>query len=144
MKKLLLLASWYLAWSFISSMFSSKKWKDLKKEIENNPWWCKSVFLDNFVETHKNLLNSLKDELNSEKNQKLLKDKKEKIDAMIRDFKEEGQELLKELKKWWEKSLSGIKTRLEDIYKEKKEKFDSMKSSWTKKIKEIKDNIASK
>lgn len=137
MKKLFYLAMWYLAWSAVSSLYSDKKWKDLKKDIkkasENGKHDPKMVLLENFIETHKNFFNDLKDIVDTKENRQYLKDKKEEVLDLIDRYKDDSEMMIDQLKWKWKKYMSEVSEKLEEFYKEKKKEWEEYLSSiWSK------------
>lgn len=139
MKKLAYLVMWYLAWSTVSSLYWTKKWKDLKKELKKakEEWVDDStkVFIDNFVETQKNFFNDLKNMFESTDWKKFIEDKKEQIFSLIDKYKEDSESLIDDLKKKWKNYAGKTLEKLEDFYKEKRKEWeDFIKSIWWKDI----------
>lgn len=137
MKKLFYLAMWYLAWSAVSSLYSDKKWKELKKDIkkasENGKHDPKMVLLENFIETHKNFFNDLKDIVDTKENRQYLKDKKEEVLDLIDRYKDDSEMMIDQLKWKWKKYISEVSEKLEEFYKEKKKEWEEYLSSiWSK------------
>ena len=64
-KKFLSLLAWYVLGWFVASIYSKKNPWDLEKELKKSQkaWeWELTVLINNFIETHENLLDSLKKE----------------------------------------------------------------------------------
>lgn len=136
MKKLFYIAMWYLAWSAVSSLYSSKKWKDLKKDMKkasqekDDP---KMVLFDNFVETHKNFFSDLKEMVDTEENRKYFKEKKEEVYDLIERYKNDSEWMIKELKWKGKNYIDEVSVKLEEFYKEKKKEWEEyLSSTWTK------------
>ncbi len=120
-RKIALLAAGYVAGNIVSSLYNSKKWKDLKKTAikakesgEND----KSVIINNIIDTHKNFFEDMKTML-SEDNQKLLDKKKVQILSVVDSFRSEWDKLIKEVGG----KTSSISTRVQDLYDEKKDEL---------------------
>lgn len=112
----------YLAWSFIGSIFSKKNSSELKSQANvcKTDWWCPNkVFFNNFIETQKDFLNTLKTKLLSNENKTFLEEKKEEVNSVIEEYKTKWEKLFAELKLKWEKYLKEIKENIE----EKKDDF---------------------
>ncbi len=104
LRKLILLLSWYIAWSVVSSLYSNKKWKDLKISLSKakNAWKNeKKLLLDNIIETQKNFIWDLERLFFTDENKKYITDKKEELVNIINNYKIEWEKLLKTLKEWW-------------------------------------------
>lgn len=112
----------YLAWSFIGSLFSKKNSSELKEQAKECKMWWKcnhKIYVDNFIETQKELLNTLKTKLFSSDSKKFLEEKKEEVNSVIEEYKSKWEKLFAELKLKWEKYLKEIKENIE----EKKDDF---------------------
>lgn len=148
MKKLFYLAMWYLAWNAVSSLYWSKKWKELKKDLkkasENGKHDPKMVLLENFIETHKNFLNDLKDMVDTEENRKYFTDKKDEVFDLIERYKDDSEMMIDELKGKWKKYISEVWVKLEEFYKEKKKEWEEYLSSmWAKEdLVQFKDKLS--
>ena len=136
MKKLFYLAMGYLAWNAVSSLYWTKKWVQLKKDMKkatNDKHDPKMVLLENFVETHKNSFTDLKDMLESEENKKFFEDKKDDILWLIERYKEDSEWMILELKWKWKKYIQEVSLKLEEFYKEKKKEGEEyLTSTWAK------------
>lgn len=145
-KKIITLAVWYVAWSLVTSLFTDKKWANFKKELEKarKEWKdTKKIVLDNFIETQKHFLETLKKEVLTEDNMEYLKEKKKELESLVDDYKKEGLKLLDELKENGEEYLDTAKDKLEDLYKEKKWELDKLKGEAPEKVDELKNTLLS-
>ena len=143
-KKFVALIVWYVTWNVISSFFSNKKWEDVKKEIkEAKKKWenFSKVFLDNFIETHKNLLEYAKKEVNSTRNKEFLNSKKAELLKIVDDYKIEWEKLLRELRSNGKDYLDLAKSKLKSLYDEKKWLLDSSKSENPEKMEWLKSRL---
>jgi len=107
----------YLAWSFIGSIFSKKNSSELKEQAKECKMWWKcnhKIYVDNFIETQKELLNTLKTKLLSNENKTFLEEKKEEVNKVIEEYKEKWEKLFAELKVKWEKYIKDIKENIND------------------------------
>lgn len=136
MKKLFYLAMGYLAWNTISSLYWTKKWKELKKDMKkaliskHDP---KMVLLENFIETHKNFFTDLKDLVGSEESKQYFEDKKNDILWLIERYREDSEWMILELKWKWKKYIEEVSLKLEEFYKEKKREWEEyLSSTWAK------------
>lgn len=128
-KWLFTLFAWYIAWSVVASVFSKKKWTEVQKQLEKVKGSKEDTFkilLNNFIDTHKNLLDSVKEEVLTEENKALFNEKKDQLVTLIDDYKKEGEKLLSELKnEWWDVVKVG-KQKIKALYEEKKDKIDEL------------------
>lgn len=136
MKKLFYLAMGYLAWNAVSSLYWTKKWKELKKDMKkastskHDP---KMVLLENFIETHKNFFTDLKDMVESEESKQFFEDKKDDILWLIERYREDSEWMIEELKWKWKKYIGEVSLKLEEFYKEKKREWEEyLTSAWAK------------
>jgi len=143
-KKLLLIASWYILWGLVASKYNKKTPDELNNDlIEARKSWKKDidVYLDNFIETHKNLLDNFKTEVFSDKNKEIFNSKKEELFNLLDDYKVKGEELLWELKVKWKDYSLEVKDKLEVLYKEKINELDKLKDQAPEKIEKVKENL---
>ena len=102
-KGLVTLTAAYLAW-VAAATFYWRNGKQLKKDLEkaeeegDSKLW---VVLCAFIETHKNMINSLKEEIMSEKNIELYHKCKDEALKIFDSYKEKWKVLLAELKEKW-------------------------------------------
>ena len=128
-KWLFALAAWYVAWSVVASVFSKKKWKDVKKELENVKDSKEDTFkvlLNNFVDTQKNLLDAIKEEVLTDENKALYKEKKAELIAVLEDYKVDWEKLIEQLKNEGWDIAKTWKKKIEKLYEEKKVKIDKL------------------
>ena len=143
-KKIITLAVWYVAGSLITSLFNEKKWASFKKELEKakNDWKdTKKMVLDNFIETQKKFLDSLKSEVMTEENIEYVKWKKKELETLVDDYKAEWVKLLDELKWKGEDYLDTSKVKLEELYNSKKSEIAQLKWEAPEKIEELKNML---
>ncbi len=152
--KLLLAAAAYVAWTVVTSVFSSKKWDKIREEIEvakENGEDTKKVILNNFIDTHVNALDWLKAKYVTDENKALFDQKVVEIKSLIKDLAKEGESLLVELQdKWWDYTEEA-KQNLKKTYSEKKaqveelagkpDKMEKLKAKLTATYKELKEKI---
>ena len=122
-RKIALLAAAYLAGNVVSSVYSSKKWKDVKIAASKakESWESdKTVIIHNIIDTHKNFFEDVKEML-SEDNQKLLEKKKSQILWVVDSFKSEWDKLLKDVGG----KTSSVTTRVQKLYDDKKDELRS-------------------
>lgn len=124
LKDLVLLAGAYIAGNAVATVYNSKKWETVKKELVDDKDNALKILWDNIVDTNKNMFNDVKEEVQSLDTEEL----KEKMNNLIADFKEKARELIKEfndMKEKWPEYASEIYKKLEDLYNDKKEKLES-------------------
>jgi vacuolar-type H+-ATPase subunit I/STV1 len=130
----------YVAWSMIASSLDPKKKQKIKK-IRKDGWDVLKFLFDDFVETHKKLLESAKEEILSPENKKIFEKKKKELVKIAEKYKKEAEKLLKELqKKWKEKAKEGL-VKIEEIYEEQKVKIDEIKEVAPEKAQELKQTL---
>lgn len=143
-KNIFLLAAGYVAGWIVASLFSKKKPWELKNELKKSraEWEGDfKVMLDNFVDTHTNLINELKKQVLTDKNKKLLKEKKEDLLKIVDIYKKEWLKIADELKIKWKEFLVEASDNLEKLYKEKKEEIEQLKEVAPVKAKKIAEDL---
>ena len=128
-KWLFALVAWYVAWSVVASVFSKKKWKDVKKELDkvkDSKEDTFKVLLNNFVDTQRNLLDAIKEEVLTDENKALYKEKKSELLAVLEDYKTDWEKLIEQLKNEGWDIVKVWKKRIEKLYEEKKDKIDEL------------------
>ena len=142
-KGLVTLTAAYLAW-VAAATFYWRNGKQLKKDLEkaeeegDSKLW---VVLCAFIETHKNMINSLKEEIMSEKNIELYNKCKDEALKIFDSYKEKWKELIAELKEKWAdyasktyhlenikwisaKTLEELKAKLASVFKSTKDEIE--------------------
>ncbi len=143
-KNWFLLATWYIAGWIIWALYNKKKPTQLKKELENSRKegeWDFKVMLNNFIDTHSNLLEDLKTHVLTEKNKKIFNDKKDELLEIVDVYKKQWLELTDELKTKWKVFLTEASEKLENLYEEKKEEIEELKKVAPEKAKKIKEDL---
>ncbi len=144
-KGLVTLTAAYLAW-VAAATFYWRNGKQLKKDLEkaeeegNSKLW---VVLCAFIETHKNMINSLKEEIMSEKNIELYNKCKDEALKIFDSYKEKWKELMVELKEKWADYASKTYQKLEDLYNSKIFDLENIKWISAKTLEELKAKLAS-
>ncbi len=127
--KLLLAAAAYVAWTVVTSVFSSKKWDKVREEIElaKENWEDpKKVVLNNFIDTHVKALDWLKTKYVTDENKALFDEKVVEIKALIKELAKEWESLLAELQdKWWDYAEEA-KVNLKKTYSDKKAQIEEL------------------
>ncbi len=144
-KGLVTLTAAYLAW-VAAATFYWRNGKQLKKDLEkaeeegNSKLW---VVLCAFIETHKNMINSLKEEIMSEKNIELYNKCKDEALKIFDSYKEKWKELMAELKEKWADYASKTYQKLEELYNSKIFDLENIKWISAKTLEELKAKLAS-
>lgn len=144
-KGLVTLTAAYLAW-VAAATFYWRNGKQLKKDLEkaeeegNSKLW---VVLCAFIETHKNMINSLKEEIMSEKNIELYHKCKDEALKIFDSYKEKWKELIAELKEKWADYASKTYQKLEELYNSKIFDLENIKWISAKTLEELKAKLAS-
>ena len=138
--KLITIVGWYVAGSMIASSLDPKKKK--KMALAEKAGEDKLTFLFNdFVETHKILAKSAKEEIMSDENKKLFEKKKKELTKLAKSYKKEAEKVVKDLKtKWSDFAKEGL-TKVESIYEEQKEKIEELKEIAPEKAFELKKTL---
>lgn len=143
-KNIFLLAAWYVAWGLIASLYNKKKPEELKQELEDSKTTWEGEFkvlLNNFVDTHQNLINDIKAHINNEKNIEFYKAKKEEILKIVDSYKDQWLKLLEELKVKGKTFVSEASIKLEQLYNDKKLEIEAIKEIAPEKLNEIKEKL---
>ena len=143
-KNIFLLAAGYVAGWIVASLFSKKKPWELKKELKKSreEWEGDfKVMLDNFVDTHTNLINELKKQVLTDKNKELFKEKKQDLLKIVDEYKKEGLKIVDELKVKWKEFLVEASDNLEKLYEEKKDEINQLKDVAPEKAKELANDL---
>lgn len=144
-KGLVTLTAAYLAW-VAAATFYWRNGKQLRKDLEkaeeegDSKLW---VVLCAFVETHKNMINSLKEEIMSEKNIELYNKCKDEALKIFDSYKEKWKELMAELKEKWADYASKTYQKLEELYNSKIFDLENIKWISAKTLEELKAKLAS-
>ena len=143
-KNIFLLAAWYIAGGIIASLYYKKKMEELKKELEKSrsEWEGDfKVMLENFIETHTNLLEDLKAHIMTDKNKALFSEKKNEFLNIVDVYKKQWTELIEELKVKWKDFIVEASDSLEKLYEEKKEEIEALKNVAPEKAQESKNSL---
>lgn len=144
-KGLVTLTAAYLAW-VAAATFYWRNGKQLRKDLEkaeeegDSKLW---VVLCAFIETHKNMINSLKEEIMSEKNIELYNKCKDEALKIFDSYKEKWKELMAELKEKWADYASKTYQKLEELYNSKIFDLENIKWISAKTLEELKAKLAS-
>ncbi|RAL55076.1 hypothetical protein BLD25_05080 [Candidatus Gracilibacteria bacterium GN02-872] len=144
-KGLVTLTAAYLA-GVAAATFYGRNGKQLKKDLEKAEEEGNSklgVVLCAFIETHKNMINSLKEEIMSEKNIELYNKCKDEALKIFDSYKEKGKELMAELKEKGADYASKTYQKLEELYNSKIFDLENIKGISAKTLEELKAKLAS-
>ena len=138
--KLITVVGWYVAGSMIASSLDPKKKKKMKEAEKKGE--DKLIFLFNdFVETHKKLAKSAKDEIMSDENKKLFEKKKKELTKLAQNYKKEAEKVIKNLKEQAIEKAKEGQEKVESIYEEQKEKIEELKEIAPEKAFELKKTL---
>lgn len=143
-KNIFLLAAWYLAGGLVASLYGKKNPSDFKKDLEDKKAkgeWEFKLMLDNFVETHSNLIEDMKVKILTDENKAMFNQKKDEILAIVDSYKDRWIELIEELKVQGKDYVSKASEELEKLYSEKKQEIEWLKWVAPEKIQEIKNSL---
>jgi len=139
-KNIFLLAAWYVAGWIVATLFSKKKPGELKKELKKSreEWEGDfKVMVDNFIDTHSNLIEELKKQVLTDKNKEVFEERKKDLLKVVDVYKKEWLKIVDELKSKWKEYLVEASDSLEKLYEEKKGEIESLKESAPEKAKEL-------
>lgn len=143
-KKLLILLSWYTIWIVATLLYNKKNPSEIQSEMDTaKKQWDDSlrVFFDNFLEIHKNLLDSLKWKVLTKENKLMFKKKKEELLKLADEYKQKAEDLFEEYKsKGKDYAEEGIE-KLEKFYKETLDNLDDLKEEAPEKYEQTKKKI---
>ena len=142
-KKLIVLASAYIAWVFVWILHNKKNPSDLKKELNNSKESKDEykVLFDNFVEVHKDLIESLKTKTMTPENIEFINQKKDLLINVLNDYKTEAETILSEFREKGSDYVNTSLKKLEKSYKEKLNELDKIKTDYPEKVEEIKEKL---
>mgnify|MGYP004001321055 CR=1 FL=1 len=141
-KNIFILAAWYVAGWIISALYNKKKPEELKKDLTKSrkSWeWDFKVMLNNFVDTHENLLDDLKNNILSDKNKKLFTEKKDELLNVVDVYKKQWEELVEDLKVKWKDFIVEASDNLSKLYEEKKDEIEELKGKAKEVVEEVKE-----
>ncbi|MBP8016672.1 hypothetical protein KAZ01_01570 [Candidatus Gracilibacteria bacterium] len=122
-KNLFLLGIGYLAGMTIFMKFNKKTHEEIEKEIKKaeNPF---NIFVENFIQIHKDFFDFLKNQLASKENIKLFNKYKTNLIKEVDKFKKDAEKKIEELKKMGINKKDELEKELEKIYEKRVEYFD--------------------
>ena len=142
--KKFLLVVWYVLGWFVTSLYNKKKPWELEHELKKSKETWNSeliVLVNNFIDTHKNMIDSLKKEPFYQKNKELINEKKEEFLKIANEYKLEWQKLLEELKLKGKDYVWEACKKLEELYELKKGELETLKDEAPEKIIELKEKL---
>lgn len=143
-KNLFILAAWYVAGGIVASLFNKNKPNEIKKQLAASKESGEgefSVFVDNFMDTHKNLIDTLKKEVLTDENKAFLESKKQDVLGIIDSYKNDASVLLEELKGKWAGFLTETAENMEKLYNEKKNEISEVKWVAPERLEELKEKL---
>jgi len=146
-KKFLIAAVSYVAGSVIATVFNAKKWEKVKADLEKakkDGKSTKDILVSNFIDTHKNFLEDLKQKFLTEENKQKFNKQLDKAKDLVKDYKKQGEKLVEELKEKWVDYIEEWKEKLEKLYEEKKSDLEELVSKAPEKFEETKENLKEK
>ena len=143
-KKMLLAAVAYVAWTVVATVFSEKKGEKVRAELKDaqeNGGDSKKILMWNFIETHKNFLEELKEMVVTDENKELFKKKVKEVKKVVKQYAKEGEKLIAELKEQGGDYAEEAKQKLEDQYNEKKSLLEELKEDAPEKVEKMKKKL---
>jgi len=113
---------WYILWVIVAMFFTKKTWKDLKNELNLlKDFWSDDFdkILNNFIDLHKEIYNTIHNNLLNNSNIEFIELKKEEAQKLLNEYKEKWFEILKEYKDKWSDFLNEWIQELDNFYKSK-------------------------
>jgi len=106
-RKILFLAAWYVAGNVVSSLYTSKKGKDLQAEMKRarKKWTESEVFISNIIETQKNLFGDVAKYIPKE-HQKIFYWKKKEFLWVLNSLQKYWDRFLQNLQEQWSDSVT--------------------------------------
>ena len=117
-KKILLLAAGYIIGWAVATLYWEKKGKKVREdldEVKGDSEKTKKLVLANFIETHKNFLDNLKERILTDENKDLFNQKIDEAKKLVKAYKKDWEALLEELKEKGEEYAETAKEKLEDM-----------------------------
>lgn len=146
-KKFLLAAAAYVAWTVVATVFSEKKGEKVRAELKDakdNGGDSKKILMWNFIETHKNFLEELKEMIVTDENKEKFNAKLKEVKEVVREYTKEWEKLIAELKEQGWEYAEEAKQKLEDQYLEKKSLLEELKWDAPEKVEKMKEKLLTK
>ena len=144
-KWILTVATAYVA-GVAAATFYWKNSKQLRKDLEKAEEEGTSKFqvvIWAFLDTHSNMINSLKEEIMCERNIKLYHEYMDEASRIFDSYKEKWKELLLELKEKWADYGEIAWKKLKELYNSKVFDLENIKWISAKTLEELKAKLAS-
>jgi len=138
--KVLTVLTAYTAGSILASSLDPKKKKEIKKIKQE--WGDVFAFLiKDFVDTHKKLLESAKEEILTPENKEKFEQKKAELLKLAEEYKKEAEKVMSDLKSKAVLNAKEWLVRVEEIYDQQKEKISELKEIAPEKARELKKTL---
>ncbi len=144
---MLLAAAAYITWTVVATIFSEKKGEKVRAELKDakDNWGdSKKILMWNFIETHKNFLEELKEMVMTDENKELFESKVKEVKKVVKQYTKEGEKLIAELKEQGTDYAETAKVELEKLYEEKKGKLEELKEDAPEKVEKAKKKLIAK
>ena len=144
---MLLAAAAYVTWTVVATIFNEKKGEKVRAELKDakdNGWDSKKILVWNFIETHKNFLEDLKEKVLTDENREIFEAKVQEVKEVVKQYTKEGEKLIAELKEQGTDYAETAKVELEKLYEEKKSKLDDLKADAPEKVEKAKKKLTAK
>jgi hypothetical protein len=138
--KLFTIAWGYVAGSLLASSLDPKNKKKIKK-IKEEGGEVMQFLLNDFVETHKKLLDSAKQEVLTPENTKLFEEKKKQLMTLVDSYTKQAKDTLIDLKENGIDSAKEWVIKMEEMYEEQKTKIEELKEIAPVKASELKNKL---
>lgn len=145
-KKLLLLLWGYTAWVIATLLYNKKNPSEIKSELEQakDSWEDNiKVFFNNFIEIHKNLLDSCKSKVLTQENKLIFEKKKWELLKFAEDYKQKAEVLFQQYSVKWKDYAEEWLEKLEKFYNEALEDLETLKQQAPEKFDQAKTKVTS-
>jgi len=146
-KKTLLVVGGYLVGGLVATLYGEKKGKKVREDLEEVKWnneKTKKIVVDNFIDTHKNFLESFKKNILTDENKDFFNKKVDIVKDLVKDYKREWEKLVEELKEKGADYADTAKKELEKLYEDKKSDLKELQNEAPEKIEKVKEKLISK
>ncbi|MDQ7008994.1 MAG: hypothetical protein Q9M94_01745 [Candidatus Gracilibacteria bacterium] len=145
--RLLLVAVGYITGGVVATLYGEKKGKKVREDLEEvkgNSKETQKLVLANFIETHKNFLEDLKERVLTDENKDFFYEKVDEAKVLVKDYKKQGEKLVEELKIKGEGYIDTAKEDLEKLYEDKKADLKELQKEAPEKIEKAKEKLIAK
>jgi gas vesicle protein len=146
-KKTLLVVGGYLVGGLVATLFGEKKGKKVREDLEEvkgDNEKTKKIVVDNFIDTHKNLLENLKTKVLTDENKDFFNKKVDEAKELVKEYKKEGEKLVEELKEKGSDFADTAKEELEKLYETKKSDLKELQNKAPEKMEKAKERLITK